>query len=105
MTDKKPSLKPDVVLNDYWKDNEKFADLLNAVLFELLKILYDSKLTYKQRMEKAKTYKVSNTVAVAVATATNSRLETAEIGDDDMCGVFEYVREEGLKEGIERGIE
>lgn len=50
-------------------------------------------------------YKVSNTVAAAVAAAANSRLELAEIGDDDMCSVFEYVRAEGVQEGIEQGIE
>ena len=34
MAQRKLPLKPDVVLNDYWKDNEKFADLLNAVFFD-----------------------------------------------------------------------
>lgn len=78
-----------------------FHNMDNKGLFELLRILYDSKLTYKQRMEKAKTYKVSNTMAIAVAAAANSRLELAEIGDDDMCSVFEYVRAEGLQAMIE----
>lgn len=27
-------LKPDIVLKNYWSDNEQFADLFNAVLFE-----------------------------------------------------------------------
>lgn len=40
VADKKPSLKPDVVLNDYWKDNEKFADLLNAVFFDGKEIVH-----------------------------------------------------------------
>lgn len=26
-------LKPDIILNDYWKDNKKFADLVNAFFF------------------------------------------------------------------------
>ena len=27
-------LKPDIVLRNYWNDNEQFADLFNAVLFD-----------------------------------------------------------------------
>ena len=34
MTKKKQNLKPDIVLKNYWNDNERFADLFNAVLFE-----------------------------------------------------------------------
>lgn len=33
MTKKTQDLKPDVVLKNYWNDNEQFADLFNAVLF------------------------------------------------------------------------
>ena len=31
---KKQELKPDIVLKNYWNNNEQFADLFNAVLFE-----------------------------------------------------------------------
>lgn len=31
---KTQGLKPDTVLKNYWRDNEQFADLFNAVLFE-----------------------------------------------------------------------
>ena len=31
---KAQDLKPDTVLKNYWNDNEQFADLFNAVLFE-----------------------------------------------------------------------
>lgn len=34
MAKKKQDLKPDVVLKNYWEDNEQFADLFNAVLFK-----------------------------------------------------------------------
>ena len=34
MAGKKQGLKPDIVLKNYWDDNERFADLFNAVLFE-----------------------------------------------------------------------
>ncbi len=27
-------LKPDAVLKEYWKNNERFADFFNAVLFD-----------------------------------------------------------------------
>lgn len=31
---KKNKIKPDTILKNYWNDNEQFADLFNAVLFE-----------------------------------------------------------------------
>lgn len=34
MPDKGQKLKPDVVLKNYWSNNEQFADLFNAVLFQ-----------------------------------------------------------------------
>lgn len=34
MAKKTQDLKPDTVLKNYWNDNEQFADLFNAVLFE-----------------------------------------------------------------------
>lgn len=34
MSKKIQNLKPDTVLKDYWRDNERFADLFNAVLFD-----------------------------------------------------------------------
>lgn len=33
MARKKQNLKPDIILKNYWRDNERFADLFNAVLF------------------------------------------------------------------------
>lgn len=30
---KKYDLKPDVVLKDYWRNNDRFADLFNQVFF------------------------------------------------------------------------
>lgn len=33
MAKKKRNLKPDIILKNYWRDNERFADLFNAVLF------------------------------------------------------------------------
>ena len=34
MSKKSHKLSPDIVLKNYWADNEQFADLFNAVLFE-----------------------------------------------------------------------
>lgn len=34
MAKKKQDLKPDTLLKNYWNDNEQFADLFNAVLFD-----------------------------------------------------------------------
>lgn len=33
MAKKTKDLKPDVVLKNYWRNNDQFADLFNAVLF------------------------------------------------------------------------
>ena len=33
MAGKTQKLKPDIVLKNYWSNNERFADLFNAVLF------------------------------------------------------------------------
>ena len=34
MAKKAQDLKPDIVLKNYWRNNEQFADLFNAVLFQ-----------------------------------------------------------------------
>ena len=34
MPKKAQELKPDTVLKNYWSNNEQFADLFNAVLFD-----------------------------------------------------------------------
>ena len=34
MSQKKQDLKADTVLKNYWRNNERFADFFNAVLFE-----------------------------------------------------------------------
>ena len=34
MAKKLQHLKPDTVLKNYWNNNERFADLFNAVLFD-----------------------------------------------------------------------
>ncbi len=34
MSDKTRKLKPDTVLKNYWRNNEQFADLFNAILFD-----------------------------------------------------------------------
>lgn len=34
MAKKSKTLKPDTILKNYWRNNEQFADLFNAVLFQ-----------------------------------------------------------------------
>ena len=34
MGKQKQILKPDIILKNYWRNNEQFADFFNAVLFE-----------------------------------------------------------------------
>lgn len=59
----------------------------------------------QERCRKAQEYKTSCEVAIAVAAAANSKLRLEEIGDGDMCTVFDYVREEALEQGLEQGIQ
>lgn len=41
---KKQDLKPDTVLKNYWSNNEQFADLFNAVLFDGKPIIHPNEL-------------------------------------------------------------
>ena len=45
MTYSTQKLKPDIVLKDYWKDNVKFADLINAFFFGGKQIITATDLT------------------------------------------------------------
>ena len=44
MAKKKQDLKPDIVLKNYWNDNEQFADLFNAVLFDGEQVIHPDEL-------------------------------------------------------------
>ena len=44
MVKKKQDLKPDIVLKNYWNNNEQFADLFNAVLFDGKQIIQSDEL-------------------------------------------------------------
>lgn len=99
-------------VNDYTmklieaRDNKyTFHNIDNKALFDLLGILYDSRMSKQERCRKAQEYKTSHEVAIAVAAAANSKLRLEEIGDGDMCTVFDYVREEALAQGQEQGLE
>lgn len=43
-------LKPDAVLKEYWKNNERFADFFNAVLFGGREVIHASQL--EERVQK-----------------------------------------------------
>ena len=45
MTKKTQYLKPDTILKNYWNDNEHFADLFNAVLFDGKQVIKATELT------------------------------------------------------------
>lgn len=34
MGKEKPALKPDIIVKNYWRNKEQFADFFNAVLFD-----------------------------------------------------------------------
>lgn len=44
MREKKQALKPDIVLKNYWSDNERFADFFNAVLFHGEQMIFPEEL-------------------------------------------------------------
>ena len=44
MRKKKQNLKPDIVLKNYWSNNEQFADLFNAVLFDGRQVIHPEEL-------------------------------------------------------------
>lgn len=44
MTKRTQNLKPDIILKNYWNDNEQFADLFNAVLFGGKQVIRPEKL-------------------------------------------------------------
>lgn len=44
MAKKKQNLKPDIILKNYWSNNEQFADLFNAVLFEGRRVIQPEEL-------------------------------------------------------------
>lgn len=44
MGKKKQNLKTDIVLKNYWSNNEQFADLFNAVLFDRKSVIRPEKL-------------------------------------------------------------
>ncbi|MCC8152334.1 MAG: hypothetical protein LIO96_13065 [Lachnospiraceae bacterium] len=41
----KDSLKPDVIVKNYWSNNEVFADFFNAVMFDGRQVIYPEDLT------------------------------------------------------------
>ncbi len=45
MKKRKPELKPDIVLKNYWRNNEQFADLFNALLFDGKQMIEPEELT------------------------------------------------------------
>ena len=44
-------LKPDVVLKEYWKNNERYADFFNAVLFDGREVIKASQLEERDTEE------------------------------------------------------
>lgn len=62
-----PKLKPDAVLKDYWRNNERFADLFNQVFFQGEAVLKSDTLTDRDTeesaviMEKGKATSISRT--------------------------------------------
>ena len=83
----------------------------NRDLFNLFRLLYDASMTKKERRQKVLEYndehKVSTSVALAVASAANSKVSLDKIaqGDGDMCSVFDEIAQENKQLGKEEGKE
>lgn len=91
MTKKIQNLKPDTVLKNYWNDNERFADLFNAALFEGERVIKPEELGDMDTEEGATNYRIDYNVL-------------DREGDVDMCTVFEETWIEGKIEGEAKGI-
>lgn len=60
MAKKMQKLKPDTVLKNYWSNNEQFADLFNAVLFEGKQIIKPDELEEIVWIGKSGVYSLCN---------------------------------------------
>lgn len=104
----KNKLKADVVVKNYWRNNEQFADFFN-----LFGILLNRNGNLNEIKEKAINYaaehKVEKTVIMTVTGAVNCKIDYNMLEKEagaDMCTVFEETRKEGeAKAIIELGFE
>ena len=82
----------------------------NRDFFQLLKILFDRELSRNEAKEKAMQYceehNTEKSVIMAVAAATNSKLDYNSLaeGDGRMCTVFDEIAKEGEAKGRAIGI-
>lgn len=83
----------------------------NVDLFNLLKIILDRSVSGKEAKKRALQYSeehgTDRTVIMAVAGATNSKIDYDSFGkgDGSMCTLFEQIARENETKGIEKGIE
>lgn len=54
----KKTLKPDTIIKNYWRNNEQFADLFNAVLFQGEQIIKPEELEDADTENMQKAYKL-----------------------------------------------
>lgn len=128
---KTQDLKPDIVLKNYWSNNEQFADIFNAVLFGGNQVIRPEELEdadteestvlehrdYAESIKvsrdnikiskKSAVYGVDKSVIMTVAGATNCRIDYNALdgrGDVDMCTLFEEIARDGQLEGEAKGI-
>lgn len=64
MAKKTQDLKPDTVLKNYWNDNEQFADLFNAVLFDGKQVI--KPVNWKMKIQRNLLYWSTGTIQKAL---------------------------------------
>lgn len=108
MAQKKQDLKPDTVLKNYWRNNDRFADFFNAVLFEGKQVIRPEELEDEDTEESSVLeHRTDKLVIMTVAGATNSKIDynAFEKGDGRMCTLFDEIARESETRGMEKGME
>lgn len=95
--------KADNALQEYWDDEEKFADL-----FKLCSIVLDTKKPDEQKKREAIQYerehRIDEEVLYALADITNYDLCEEKRGAMNMCTFFDHLVESGVEQGMEQGV-
>ncbi len=94
-------LKPDIVVKNYWRNNEQFADFFNAVLFQGKNVIKPDELE-ELDTEESSILEHKDYAETIVAGVVNNKIDYGQLaqkGDADMCSVFEEAWQDGKTEG------
>lgn len=87
MTKRTQNLKPDIILKNYWNDNEQFADLFNAVLFGGKQVIRPEKL---EDVDTEESYEMLNISEVLKAFVNDYKVLFVEARENNL--IFHNVK-------------